>query len=608
MPRFYKRFSVIAGFAILLAFLIANTIVTRRQLAVQTDRATWIVHTHEVMSELDQLESLLLQAETGQRGYLYTGDPKYLTPYIQSISLIDPHLDALAHMTADNPHQQTLISSLRSGTHAKLDDLAQTLRLYRTGQPAEARASVASDTGLVAMNNFLSIVSQMNQEEYALMQSRTAAYKDSVRQTIDNIYLSSIIACIGLILLAYFLLHEGALRERHALDLHAREEWYRVTLTSIGDAVIATDQLGIVTFMNPVAERLIGVPRDSARGKNILDVFPIFNELTRLPAENPVAKVMKLGAVVEMANHTVLESTDGTLIPIEDSAAPIRDDKNRLLGVVLVFRDVTKEHQTQEVMRRTEKLAAAARLSATVAHEINNPLEAVVNLLYIAKTSANASTQIVQQLTLAEQQLERIAHVTRQTLGFYRESNEPEWMNLSEVVESVLHLYSNKLIKKDIAVKRDFGERSAVFGVRGELQQVVSNLISNAADAVGYDGTITISLHCNEHEDKSMMQMVVEDNGPGIPTPHLERVFEPFFTTKKDVGTGLGLWITKQIVERHGGTVYAGPGKVGSGDAASANGGGAAVTVLLPVCRSGEEPSAEAAQTALLEAALKPQH
>jgi len=133
--------------------------------------------------------------------------------------------------------------------------------------------------------------------------------------------------------------------------------------------------------LNPIAERLTGTSLEVARGKKIGEVFPIFSEATNNPVENPVDKVLALGSVVGRSNHAVLRNRDGHLLPIEDSAAPITDDSGRLIGVVLVFHDASRERSLQDVLRRTEKLAAAARLAATVSHEINNPLEAIGNLI-----------------------------------------------------------------------------------------------------------------------------------------------------------------------------------------------------------------------------------
>jgi PAS domain S-box-containing protein len=369
------------------------------------------------------------------------------------------------------------------------------------------------------------------------------------------IYLASLFAAIGLALLAYFILREMSLREKHSVQLKAREEWFRVTLTSVGEAVIATDEQGRVTFLNPLAERLTGLQMAEAMGRTIQEVFPIFNEYSLKAVENPVRQVIEEGKTVGLANHTVLKNRDGSMTPIEDSASPIWDDSDKMIGVVLVFRDATLSRKAEELLRRTEKLAAAARLSATVAHEINNPLEAVGNLIYLAKLTPGLPGEAVERLELAEQELERVSHITRQTLGFYRESNVPDAVQIDQLIETVLMLYSNKLKTKNIRVERHFGVCPPIHGLSGELKQAISNLISNAADAVGSGGMIRVGLVCVEDAGSRMVHVSIEDDGPGIANEHIERIFEPFFTTKKDVGTGLGLWVTKEIVARHGGSI-----------------------------------------------------
>jgi PAS domain S-box-containing protein len=576
----YKRISVITGFILLLAVLVGNAIVMRRQLGIQTGRGDSVLHSRQVLFELEQVESLLKDAETGQRGFLYTGDQKYLAPYQSAVSQIKPHLANLEQLTADDPAQQTRINMLRFRSTEKLDELAQTISLFQSGKQDEARTLVLSDIGLSYMNDIRSIIAQMEEEESSLENVRETGYRRSARGMIWSIYLASGLAVCGLVMLAGYIIREMNLREKHALDIKTREEWFRITLTCIGDAVIATDRHGKVTFMNPVAELLTGISLAKVKGTDIQEVFPIFNEYTEKPAENPVSKVVNLGRIVELANHTVLRNANGTLTPIEDSAAPIRDDRNELIGVVLVFRDVSKERQSQEIMRKTEKLAAAARLAATVAHEINNPLEAVVNLVYIAKASPGTPSIVVEHLTLAEQELERVAHITRQTLGFYRESNRPELVDIPAIIDQVLVLFSNKLNVNNITVERDFETCKPIHGMPGELKQVLSNLISNAAEAASRNGTIRIAVRCIEEPQGEAVQIVIEDDGPGIAKEHINRIFEPFFTTKKDVGTGLGLWVTKEIIDRHGGSIAVQPGN-------RSEQRGAAFTIQLPLTTNG---------------------
>jgi PAS domain S-box-containing protein len=581
MQTFYKRFSVITGFLLLLVLLAANALVMRRQLGIQLQRQDWVSHTRQVLFQLTSIESLVEDAETGQRGFLYTGDPKYLAPYQYASSRIDPEIDELAKLTADNPDERVRIPELRRLTRAKLDELQQTISLYRTGKPDEAKKIVLSDVGLFYMVQIRSLINQMNQTENSLETVRTADYRQSIAFMAASIYLATGLAALGLIALAWYILREMDLREQHSREIREREEWFRITLTSIGDAVIATDRHGKVTFLNPVAETLTGVNQADARGRDIQVVFPIFNEVTHMPVADPVGKVLQLGVVVGLANHTVLKSVNGDLTPIEDSAAPIRDDKDQLIGVVLVFRDVTHERKSQDLLRKTEKLAAAARLSATVAHEINNPLEAVVNLIYIAKAAPGVPSAVIEYLSLAEHELNRVAHITRQTLGFYRESSQPELIEVPSLIQSVLKLYSNKFKVKNIAVKLDFDEVPPILGLPGELQQVVSNLVSNAADAVSPHGTIRLEVRSINGTDGGAIQIVVEDDGPGIAPEQVDRIFEPFFTTKKDVGTGLGLWITKEIIDRQGGKILVRNREAG-GDSP-----GASFTIHLPVIANG---------------------
>jgi PAS domain S-box-containing protein len=576
MPNTLRKVSVVAGFTLLVLLLIANALITTRKLSVQVTDQERVNHTGEVLSALKETELLLVGAETGQRGYLLTGESKYLTPYNNAVAQIDDQIQTLSRLTSDNPVEQTNVADLGIFAHQKLDELNETILLARAGNIDQAKAIVLSDRGLFIMRDFRHVAGAMQAEENQLEAIRIEAYRRSVRVTNISIVAAAVVGGLGLVILAYFILKERALRDRYLSEIHAREEWFRVTLTSIGDAVIATDRDGRVTFFNTVAESLTGVKASAAVGIDISSVFPIFNEFNGQPAENPVKKVITLGNVVGLANHTVLKHADGRSIPIEDSAAPIRDDFEQLIGVVLVFRDVSAERKSQELLRRTDKLAAAARLSATVAHEINNPLEAVVNLLFLAKTDPGTPPAVVEQLTLAEQEIDRVAHITRQTLGFYRESNAPELIDVNALIESALKMYSNKLDSSGIRVECHFGKCPPIQGVAGELRQVFSNMVANAMDAVVTNGTIAIRTTFVSSAQNGFVEVVIADSGPGVAPEHLDRIFEPFFTTKKDVGTGLGLWVTKEIIERHGGGIHLRPnnGHVGSP--------GAVFTLQLP--------------------------
>ena len=238
--------------------------------------------------------------------------------------------------------------------------------------------------------------------------------------------------------------------------------------------------------------------------------------------------------------------------------------------------DITLRKQGEQMLRKFERLTAAARLSAALAHEINNPLGAVVNLIYLARSFPGLPAAADQMLRQAEHELDRVAHATRQALGFYRESISPEEIDLPALMESVLELYSTKLVSKHISLKRAFGQCAPIQGVHGEVKQAVSNVIANAIEAVAKGGVIAIGVHSVPGDGAGGVEIVIADNGPGIAREDMDKIFEPFFTTKDGTGMGLGLWVAKDIVERHGGAISVIPQTEGS------ELGGTTVTIKLP--------------------------
>jgi PAS domain S-box-containing protein len=247
-----------------------------------------------------------------------------------------------------------------------------------------------------------------------------------------------------------------------------------------------------------------------------------------------------------------MRHADGSYRWVLTQAQPILDGTGGETGeVVCWFGTTTDIHDlktTENLLRRTEKLAAAGRLAATVAHEINNPLEAVSNLLYLALHEDGLPVVSKRYLRMANEELRRVGHIVSQTLGFYRDPGAPQPIDLRALVDDVLALYQRRLEARQIRVTRSM-EKAMVEGVAGELRQVVANLLSNALDAMEPYGVLSIEVR--SHKDEARLS--IADTGHGIATPVLEHIFEPFFTTKKDVGTGLGLWVSKGIVEKHQG-------------------------------------------------------
>ena len=207
--------------------------------------------------------------------------------------------------------------------------------------------------------------------------------------------------------------------------------------------------------------------------------------------------------------------------------------------------------RTEDALRQSEKLAATGRLAATVAHEINNPLEAVTNLLFLAKGEPQADTR-KSYLESAEEELARVSEIARQTLAFYRENGSQSRVSVAEILDSAMAVYARKTSERGIQVESSVGsEKLEIDGYAGELRQLFSNLIVNAIDATPSGEKILITAI---HRDDGV-EVQIADRGPGIAAEHLNHIFEPFFTTKLHVGTGLGLWIAREVARKHGGTV-----------------------------------------------------
>jgi PAS domain S-box-containing protein len=256
---------------------------------------------------------------------------------------------------------------------------------------------------------------------------------------------------------------------------------------------------------------------------------------------------------------TSLTSRNGTgnIFWAEGVMYPIRDAAGKITRIVLMQTDVTgrieaEKHRaaTEETLRRTEKLAAAGRLAATIAHEINNPLEAVTNILYLLRDDPRIPHEFRDYLTSADHELQRVAHIVRQTLGFYRENVAAETADVNTLVSDMLNLYKKRISSKQLSLSLSLQECRATVVV-GEIKQVVANILSNAIDASPDGGKLAVSVSCSE----TQVMIQVEDNGAGIAAANASHIFEPFFTTKENVGTGLGLWVSKQIVERHRGSI-----------------------------------------------------
>jgi len=319
------------------------------------------------------------------------------------------------------------------------------------------------------------------------------------------------------------------------------------------DAIISKDLNGIITSWNRQAERLFGYKEEEIVGRSILTIIP--PELRS--DEEMILNKINSGEKIDHF-ETVRLVKSGERIEVSLSISPVRDERGNVIGAAKIVRDIRESKKIERALRTTEKLAAAGRLAATVAHEINNPLEAVSNLVFLAKRDASDADKVSEYLRLAERELDRVAHISRQTLGFYRDTSSPTHFGVVKIIDDLLYLYEKRLETRKIQVIKQYKNTPEITAFAGEIRQSLSNLISNAIDAMPSGGSLVVRVSEVREWGNSLqagVRITVLDTGTGIPVHARNSLFEPFFTTKADVGTGLGLWITKNMVEKHHGNI-----------------------------------------------------
>ncbi|MFC2172785.1 PAS domain S-box protein [Acidobacteriota bacterium] len=361
-------------------------------------------------------------------------------------------------------------------------------------------------------------------------------------------------------------IYDDVTEEKKAEEaLRRSERWLATTLNSVGDAVIATDAEGFVSFMNPSAQKLTGWTSFDAETRPLGEVFHVVDERNLERIEDPVSKVIREKKVIDLSNHALLIAKDGTRHPIADSGAPITDAEGTILGVVLVFRDTTEKREMEAELRQRQKLEAIGTLASGVAHEINNPINVIMNFGELIVEDAEDNEKIENNAREVIKESTRIANIVKKLLAFSRHERESHsWARLVDIVNDTLALTRNVLLKDRITLTIDIPEEIPKIKCRSQqLQQVLLNLLTNAKDALNarytdYDENkiIRITARTFKKRDAQWIRTTVEDHGEGVPKEIVDRIFDPFFTTKpRQTGTGLGLSVSYGIVQDHGGTL-----------------------------------------------------
>ena len=342
----------------------------------------------------------------------------------------------------------------------------------------------------------------------------------------------------------------------------------RAILNSANFSSIATDAHGVIQIFNVGAECMLGFSADEVVNKitpaTLSDKPELVARASALSLEFGTtitpgfeALVFKASRGIEDIYELTYCRKDGSRFPAVVSVTALRDADEDIIGYLLIGTDNSARKQAEEALLRSEMLASAGRMAASIAHEINNPLEAIMNTLYLVRALPNLPDPALLYLDIADGELSRIAHITRQTLGFYREFSAATSNSASDLVASVVDLLKSKIQANGANVVQQCDDPLQILGIAGELRQILANLLANSLDAVGHDCRIIIRARASLDPATSLprIRLSVSDCGHGITPATAKQMFDPFFTTKGSVGTGLGLWVCKQLVDKNGGHI-----------------------------------------------------
>ncbi|HTU68616.1 MAG TPA: CHASE3 domain-containing protein [Steroidobacteraceae bacterium] len=543
--------------------LVAAGFIAYRAVGRLASTSDAVVRAKELELSLERLLSTIRDAETGQRGYLLSGSEEYLAPYDEALAELESRLSTVEARAKARDIPDEEMRNLRALVTRKLGELARTIELNRNGRRDEALRILRSDEGKAAMDSIRGLIGARADAERANVEKLIRGESEALRQTIRANVAVSVLAIALMIVLAWVVKRDSA-RLRHS------EERLATTLRSIGDAVIATDERGLVTLTNPVAEELTGWTLADARGRPLDEVFRIVNEQTRATVESPVTKVLRVGGIVGLANHTVLIGRDGQEVAIEDSGAPILDADGAITGVVLVFRDATEERAAQNALHAADR--RKDEFLATLAHELRNPLAPIRQAAAMAGKPDATAEQIAWCHGVIERQaahmarlLDDLLDVSRITRG--RLEVRRARVELRSIVESAVETARPAIDAHRHALHVELP--SAPLWVDADalrIAQVLANLLTNAAKYTPPPGEIRLV----GAREGDQVVVRVADNGIGLAADDLPRIFEMFAQVKptldrKEGGLGIGLALSKALMELHGGSLEARSAGLGQG-------------------------------------------
>lgn len=575
LPGYRNRGFPILPFALTLVVLLLGGFLGVRSAHRLIVNYRQIGQTDEAMFDVATLLSTLESAQSSQRGYLLTGNDAYLQPYREAAEQLPAELSRLKSHLAD-PRQQARLTRLERSIDLELDNLKQTITLERAGNHAAAVLVMRMKVGGAQMNTIPTQVAAIQRAERKLLIRRAGLSERSSHATLVTIVVPAIIGA-ALLGLAFYLSRRNLQLERSAAEaLAAERERLRITLASIGDAVLTTDGDSRVTFTNAAAESVTGWSTLEMLGQPLEAVFRILSERTGAPAANPAERAMRERCVVADSNGTLLVRRDGTERPIEENAAPILDVRGRVIGCVLVFRDIAQrkwmERQIYDLLN-TFKTADRHKdeFLAFLAHELRGPLAPLRSAVELLKRAGGEETIRLQVEATMDRQLGQLVRLVADLLDVSRIARgqielRRESVDLGRIVQQAVEACRPFIDSARHTLQVSVPcEPPCVDADPARLTQVLSNLLHNACKYTEPGGRIELTLTCDLEE----AVIRVKDNGIGIPANRLEGVFDLFVqldssAERSQGGLGVGLAIVKRVVKVHGGSVKVtseGPGR-----------------------------------------------
>jgi two-component system CheB/CheR fusion protein len=593
MKNTHKIAALLVGVVLLIMVVVVVLFWAFRQMEEAAEARK---HTFLVLNSAENLLSALKDAETGQRGYLLTGDESFLDPYLTVRGSINNQLKKLRQLTLIHAAHKHL-DAMAPLVAAKLAELAHVIELRRNHNITAVLAVVGSGRGKQLMDSIRAEEKSFLQIEEGALAQNEAEFQSNMRFLFIVIIITSLLTLLFVLSFAFFIYRETQhrlknlvlLQTEHLLKiqedtnkqlqqanitLQVSEEKLTVTLNSIGDAVMATDVEGHVTLLNPLAEQLTGWTQVEATGRPVEEIFRIINEETRQPSSNPVKETLAHGTIKGLTNHILLIARDGSECAIDDSCASIRNLDGQVVGAVLVFRDVSTRREIENGLKKAHEelteLAAELKRTAQVkseflanmSHELRTPLNSIngfSEVLYDEtfgplnekqKKYVNNVLTSGKHLLLLINQILDMAKVEagKMTLDL---SCLPMKSLLNDISMLVADMISKKKLHMFLEIAEDLPDIEAD---ELKVKEIIYNLLSNAAKFTPEGGKIGLRAKKADAE----IEVVVWDMGVGIAPENMEKIFEGFFRVDTPYswvteGTGLGLPLSKKLVELHGG-------------------------------------------------------